>query len=395
MNNFKRVPISISSDYVAHWGVWEAIRELLQNAIDTKDYSVEEEDCNLTITSRGGKIPIKALLLGNSGKRDDDSAIGTYGEGLKLAMVVLLRNNKGITIKNGNDLWTPIFEYSELFEGESLSVVIEENVFPSEEDVVVTVSGLNWSDLEEFDKNYIDLPSLVQGEIGAESSRGIALYRKYETDGEVEEAELSDRLDSRVFVNGLYVGTVPGKYFYNYSFRPEYLNLDRDRNTVPRWEFQYETTRLLASSNHPAEIARLSVSDYNDVANYTKSGGSYYSGGVSTEKSEAITKFATDGFIETYGADAFPINDNWSIGKKTLVTQKVVLAGKVPVNVSNSLYEMISKNYQVEDKLEEMLKFDPIKYLSGFLDRFNDTLPEKAKSELEETVLTLKIAKGD
>ena len=304
MNNIKRVPISISADYVAHWGNWEAIRELLQNAIDTKDYSVEEHDCNLTITSRGGKIPIKALLLGNSGKRDDDEAIGTYGEGLKLAMVVLLRNGKTLSIKNGNDLWTPIFEYSDLFEGESLSVVIEENVYPGEEDVVVTVSGLNWSDMEELCKNYIDLPSITTGEVGAESSRGIALYRKYETDDEEEEAEFADRLDSRVFVNGLYVGTVPGKYFYDYSFRPEYLNLDRDRNTVPRWEFQYETTRLLASSNHPAEIARLSVSDYDDVANYTKSGGSYYSGGSSTEKSEAITKFATDGFIETYGADA-------------------------------------------------------------------------------------------
>lgn len=394
MNNIKRVPISISADYVAHWGNWEAIRELLQNAIDTKDYLVEEHDCNLTITSRGGKIPIKALLLGNSGKRDDDEAIGTYGEGLKLAMVVLLRNGKTLSIKNGNDLWTPIFEYSDLFEGESLSVVIEENVYPGEEDVVVTVSGLNWSDMEEFYENYVDLPSLGEGEIGAESSRGIALYRKYETDDEAGEAEFADRLDSRVFVNGLYVGTVPGKYFYDYSFRPEYLNLDRDRNTVPRWEFQYETTRLLASSNHPAEIARLSVSDYDDVANYTKSGGSYYSGGASTEKSEAITKFATDGFIETYGADAFPINDNWSSGKKTLVTQKVVLSGKVPVNVSNSLYEMISKNYQVEDKLEEMLKFDPIKYLSDFLDRFEHCLPDAAKKEIEETVSTLKIAKG-
>lgn len=395
MNNIKRVPISISADYVAHWGNWEAIRELLQNAIDTKDYSVEEHDCNLTITSRGGKIPIKALLLGNSGKRDDDEAIGTYGEGLKLAMVVLLRNGKTLSIKNGNDLWTPIFEYSDLFEGESLSVVIEENIYPGEEDVVVTVSGLNWSDVEEFYENYVDLPSLGEGEIGAESSRGIALYRKYETDDEAEEAQFADRLDSRVFVNGLYVGTVPGKYYYDYSFRPEHLNLDRDRNTVPRWEFQYETTRLLASSNHPAEIARLSVSDYNDVANYTKSGGSYYSGGVSTEKSEAITKFATDGFIETYGADAFPINDNWSSGKKTLVTQKVVLSGKVPVNVSNSLYEMISKNYQVEDKLEEMLKFDPIQYLSVFLDRFGVELPQNAKLELEETVSTLKIAKGE
>lgn len=395
MNNIKRVPISISADYVAHWGNWEAIRELLQNAIDTKDYSVEEHDCNLTITSRGGKIPIKALLLGNSGKRDDDEAIGTYGEGLKLAMVVLLRNGKTLSIKNGNDLWTPIFEYSDLFEGESLSVVIEENIYPGEEDVVVTVSGLNWSDVEEFYENYVDLPSLGEGEIGAESSRGIALYRKYETDDEAEEAQFADRLDSRVFVNGLYVGTVPGKYYYDYSFRPEHLNLDRDRNTVPRWEFQYETTRLLASSNHPAEIARLSVSDYNDVANYTKSGGSYYSGGVSTEKSEAITKFATDGFIETYGSDAFPINDNWSSGKKTLVTQKVVLSGKVPVNVSNSLYEMISKNYQVEDKLEEMLKFDPIQYLSGFLARFGVELPQNAKLELEETVSTLKIAKGE
>ena len=77
------IELPISINYVSHWGFWQGIRELLQNAIDTKDYKVIESprDNLIKIISHGGLLTLKSLMLGESTKRDDDSSIGKYGGG--------------------------------------------------------------------------------------------------------------------------------------------------------------------------------------------------------------------------------------------------------------------------------------------------------------------------
>ena len=127
----KNYEITISPNYVSNWGIKEAIRELLQNAIDaeTNGYnkSIKYDGNTLTITSQGVDLQAKDLILGCSSKEDQDGMIGKYGEGFKLALVVLLRKGMNIEIQNGNKIWIPSFKISEIFGTQVLNIEEEES----------------------------------------------------------------------------------------------------------------------------------------------------------------------------------------------------------------------------------------------------------------------------
>jgi hypothetical protein len=91
-----RIETAISTEYVPHWGIVEALREILQEAFDTRT----KYNCNIRFHRGKNKFIIEDdglgistidLALGKSSKRDDDNLIGQFGEGLKLAMLVVAR----------------------------------------------------------------------------------------------------------------------------------------------------------------------------------------------------------------------------------------------------------------------------------------------------------------
>lgn len=95
----KTIELSLSPKYVSGWGVEEAVREILQNAIDQKadgaEVSVSYDRETLSILTDGARLKTSTLLLGESGK-DDERYIGKYGEGYKLALLVLTRERKPV-----------------------------------------------------------------------------------------------------------------------------------------------------------------------------------------------------------------------------------------------------------------------------------------------------------
>lgn len=94
----------MTKDYVNGWTVVEACRELISNAIDTGHYKIELDNGTLMIESYTGALPKEALLFGYSQKKNE-AAIGQFGEGLKLAMLVLARDNIDYTFQNGEEFW--------------------------------------------------------------------------------------------------------------------------------------------------------------------------------------------------------------------------------------------------------------------------------------------------
>ena len=82
----KEYELTISPNYVSNWGVREAIRELLQNAVDANicGYSkIIEYDNNiqtLKIKNEGAKLPASSLILGCSSKGNNDNLTGQFGE---------------------------------------------------------------------------------------------------------------------------------------------------------------------------------------------------------------------------------------------------------------------------------------------------------------------------
>ena len=82
----KNYEITISPNYVSNWGVKEAIREILQNAIDAetngyeKEINYDEASQTLDVCSKNIELSAKDLILGCSSKTDQDDMIGKYGE---------------------------------------------------------------------------------------------------------------------------------------------------------------------------------------------------------------------------------------------------------------------------------------------------------------------------
>lgn len=80
----------ITADYVADWDVPRAVAELVANAYDTgASPSVCFRDGLIEVSDRGPGIPPQALAFGYSTKSGAD--IGQFGEGAKIALLVLAR----------------------------------------------------------------------------------------------------------------------------------------------------------------------------------------------------------------------------------------------------------------------------------------------------------------
>ena len=138
--------LPITKNYVSNWTIFDAIRELIQNGLDGEGafsitYSLEEE--KLTLQSKNTKLEPKKLLLGCSEKAD--GSIGKFGEGLKLALVVLLREEKEIFIFNSEDQWRPAFLWHELYNEEILHIEELSNISESQ-DLTISIYGFSPED---------------------------------------------------------------------------------------------------------------------------------------------------------------------------------------------------------------------------------------------------------
>lgn len=219
----KKYELSLTRNYVSSWGTTEAIRELIQNAYDEKNEDIEFGKGYITISNRGVSIPSSTLALGASTKRDDIDKVGCYGEGFKLAILVLLREGYDVNITNGNKIWSPSFEYSELFETEVLCI---EETEGNGDSLTFEISGIPQSTIDDLQNEFIGINNESYSSIST-------MYGEILTD---------EKYKGKMFVNGLPIMS-DGKFDFGYNFKPEYVSLDRDRKSINLREL-YEITSL-------------------------------------------------------------------------------------------------------------------------------------------------------
>lgn len=166
----KTIELSLSPKYVSGWGVEEAVREILQNAIDQKadgaEASVSYDRETLSILTDGARLKTSTLLLGESGK-DDERYIGKYGEGCKLALLVLTRERKPVKVVTDAETWTPEFRLSETFGEESLQIDVEETGVPGGEFTEFRIGGISPAMMRSFGDRLIALERFMGRDIVA------------------------------------------------------------------------------------------------------------------------------------------------------------------------------------------------------------------------------------
>lgn len=225
----KKYELSLSRNYVSSWGIEEAIRELLQNAKDSDGQEkiiIDKQNGIITITNKNTSIPSSTLLLGNTSKKDDLDKIGQFGEGYKLAILVLLREGKNVLIQNGNKLWEPSFEYSDNFECEVLCITETDN---SGNDLVFEISGFIGCELADLENEFLGISGQDYNSINTS-------YGEILTDPQFK---------GKVFVEGLPVYE-DDNFNYGYNFNARYVTLDRDRKSINIYELKKLTALSVA-----------------------------------------------------------------------------------------------------------------------------------------------------
>jgi len=108
---WKLLAIGPTSTWRQDWGMWEAIRDIVQNALDeTESYQWGYDDKGLWIADKGRGVSVVDFLLGPP-KLKPEYARGRYGEGMKISTLVLVRSGYPVHITTvGKEIWIVFLE---------------------------------------------------------------------------------------------------------------------------------------------------------------------------------------------------------------------------------------------------------------------------------------------
>jgi hypothetical protein len=246
----KTYSLNLSRNYVRHWGVAQGIRELIQNALDSDSpfvYEIDREDdgaWTLSLLSEHSTLSASTLLLGATSKAEATDKIGSFGEGYKIAMLVLVREGLKLVIWNGDKHWTPYFQYNRMYDDDVLCV--EEVSMPHRNrGLRFLVSGLTAEQVEEVRASCLQM----QDDIGMiqRTPKGDILF---------------DR-PGKLYVGGLYICDT--EMTHGYDIKPEFIRLERDRQTVDSWDLSCVTRDIWVDTGRADDIARMLDEGVKDV----------------------------------------------------------------------------------------------------------------------------------
>ena len=232
------IRLGIHRDYVPTWGVWEAVRDLVQNGLDEDDkgYALSAKywpnSSTLELMNTGSSLPDEALLIGFTTKADGKSR-GQYGEGLKLAMLALVRNDIKVSIYSGGKSYTPAIEPDPAMNGaETLVIRTGKSKVADATRVLVTgLSETDWLTIRTRFTKWAGFADTVTTSAGT-------LIRDASAKG-------------KVYVKGIWACDVKD-LAYGYDLKN--CGLDRDRNVPRQYELEYYTGMILSEATSKKSI---------------------------------------------------------------------------------------------------------------------------------------------
>jgi hypothetical protein len=336
--------LPISPEYISHWGLWEAVREIYQNALDeqTRDSSckasLEYMDGIVRIATSKGTLSPESLVLGKTSKRDDPFQRGKFGEGYKLALLVLARLGHGVEILTGNERWDPRLEHDSTFNSPVLNIYTEPRDLREGVEFIITgIEPEQWGSIQ----------------------KNIRPIEKYAYSTVLEEPE--ER--GRIYVGGLYVSTEK-EFRCGYSFTPNKIKLDRDRGMVNGFDLAWETSNLWTArgSNRAVELLNEEAPDVQYVESHA-------------QKHSPLVLHQADHFHAKHGYDAVPVSDQEEIEQATRAGIKWVL---VPETVKSVL--RLVKSWFIPTTES------PAERLCKFRDKYRNRMNAEMKHDLDEII---------
>lgn len=285
--------LTINPSYVRDWGIWEAVRELLQNAIDAHDrgaemiveYNKDAKVPTLKIENHGTCINRDAFLLGSTSKADDRQQRGQFGEGFKLAWLVLARNDRKVWCKSGDERWIPSIGRSASYGVELLKVDVAPVKFEDKISVVVQLKEEEWLRVKE---------------------RILFLSRpdpSHVLDLGANKILLGPQYQGQLYSKGIWVCQMPNNYQYGYDL--SHVQLDRDRCLADPWSL---TTNINDAMNEALRQGKFTAEEAYDLVNspYEEARVAANCASFSTSCTQ-LPKRVADHFLEKHGDNAAPV----------------------------------------------------------------------------------------
>jgi len=349
-----KIELTIKTDYLPTWGVWEGLRELVQNARDAEielgaPMTLTHHNETLRIENDGCVLPHEALLLGHTTKATRSDTIGKFGEGLKLGILALIRAGIPVKIRSGSEVWVPTIQRSEKFNADVLVFDVQGGRKP-ENRVRIEVQGITKEVWE---------GSKWKFRFNAKAD-DTTVVTDYGT------LLLAEKSKGHVYMKGVYVHSDP-KLEYGYDLKSG--DLDRDRKMVDRYDFMFRAKDILtyAVAARPdllkgfvGALERQSP----DVQGIDANSWSL--------NPEAVKGVVAD-FQAKHGPDAVPVRN---IGD----SKDLDHLGKKGIVVSESLAAVLGKTMPSADSVKQALSVEAQESFGW------DVLTAEEKSNLEEAV---------
>lgn len=368
--------LSLTENYVSDWTFNDAIRELIQNGTDQEILDAENEfsmvydwgDNILRLKNRKSKLKINTLLLGSSTKSKNEDTIGQFGEGYKIAALVLNRLGKTFTIYNNEkkEVWTSRFKNSEKWKEKILSFYIVQRE-TEETGLCIEVGNISrdeyyglseiWLKFDEDDYMGMNVVDTSYGEI-----------------------LLDEDYSGKVYVNGLFVNC-NADLKYGYNFKPKHIKLERDRKACDSFNAREITCRMIAegmvNGGIPIEeVNRLVSESVDDVFNFEYN---TYENDVQKVQ-EALLKVFDEQNPQPY---SIPVRTHDEI-------KKVKAYGGNPVVVPDKVAKLFEK--ESKRRFEELIKIPCVMGMTlkeRFLRWYNayeSDIPNSSKEELKSLI---------
>lgn len=265
MENAKCYELTLTPDYVSDWTFHDAVRELIQNGTDQEAmdkenrFNVDYDNNRHVLQFKNSKssLKINTLLLGRSGKAGNEDTVGQFGEGYKIAALVLNRIGKTFTVLNNekNEVWESRFKNSEKWLEKILAFYISKRK-TEDTGLCIEVGNVSWDE-------YVNLAEVWLGMCDFDYGKVATQYGEILTDEEFA---------GQVFINGLYIHC-NADLKYGYNFKPKYIKLERDRKACDSFDAREITCRMIAegmvNGGIPIEEVNCMVNEnVDDVYNF-------------------------------------------------------------------------------------------------------------------------------
>ena len=380
-NNKECYELTLTPNYVSDWGFQDAIRELIQNGTDqeildkdnkfTMEY--DKQECILRLINTKSKLSVNTLLLGRSSKSNNDDTVGKFGEGYKIASLVLNRLDKTFTIRNNgkNEIWTSKFKNSAKWKEKILTFYVEK-VETEDDGLVIEIGNVTRDEYKSLEETWLNFEGYYNDEDEEiiHTLRGDILTNEY--------------FKGKIFVNGLSISS-GADLDYGYNFKPKYIKVERDRKTCDSWNIK-ETTCLMISEamvNGDLDFDRVSYMMEKGSDDTYNIQHNVYETEVKIVKERLIESFDEKNKPKFEGEIVVPVNNQEQMdkvelygGRPILVNYSIgnVLAGETNARIQKLVESPINKELSLKEKFQR------------WYDMYSKELSDGSKSEIQSLI---------